>query len=439
MEKGKILTRDFCIKFIVAFLFASIWFLLFLDDYQYNKTIAVFGSVLLLTISVLALIKVRKKLSLLIMFAMLLYFNYSIVYYFYLTDNRFSGSIYATFSHSSVAMTGLICLLLFNLIVYLFLPSKIKEAKDVKYIREENNNSVLVLGTVVVCLLIFLFAYTRPTVEGQRGSPSTIYEYSIILFIIGFYYCGKQKALRYCLIGVLLLVALQNLIFGGRVTGLQLFIVLLLTNFPHINKKILVIGSVIVFVWMIGIGAMRARFSLSGIGNVLLGAFKGGLALDTAYSSYHTSMTFIKVEEITSFSSKMGMFGRWLLSMIFGGSLIEDSNLAYYTLDFYPHTFGGVLPVFMYFYLGFPGAIIIALLVAFYIRRLFCKDCGGLGKGLAIYIMATTPRWYLYSPSQMIRGVMLFVLVFYAFKLVDYLLNPLNPKKSEKLFMERNQ
>lgn len=420
MEKRKVSSIDFCIKLIVSFLFLTMWFLTFLDDYKYNKALAIFGSVLLLTISVLSLIKVRKKLSLLIMFAMLLYFNYSIAYYFYFMDNR--GDFFATFSHTSAAMIGLVCLLLFNLIVYLFLPSKIEENKDVIYIKEENNNPVLVLGTIVICLLILVFAYTRPTVEGQRGSVSTIYEYSIILFIVGFYYCGKQKLLRYCLIGVLLLIALQNLIYGGRVTALQLFIVLLLTNFPKINKKILAIGIAVIFVWMIGVGAMRAKFSLSGISEALRNTFKGGFALDTAYAAYHASMTFFKVGEITSFSQKIYLFGRWLLSIPLGGALINDSNLSVYTVSYHKHYGGGLLPTYMYFYLGYLGVILISLWIVWYLRRIMFGKTSGLGKSLAIYFVCTVPRWYLYSPSQLFRGTLLFILVFALFKLVHNIL-----------------
>lgn len=420
MEKRKVSSIDFCIKLIVSFLFLTMWFLTFLDDYKYNNLLAVFGAVLLLMISVLSLIKARKKLSLLILFAMLLYFNYSIAYYFYLTDNR--GDFFATFSHTSVSMIGLVCLLLFNLIVYLFLPSKIEENKDVIYIKEKNNNPVLVLGTIVVCLFIWVFAYTRPTVEGQRGSISTIYEYSIILFILGFYYCGKQKFLRYCLIGVLLLIALQNLIYGGRVTALQLFIVLLLTNFPKINKKILAIGVAVVFVWMIGVGAMRARFSFSGISEALRNTFKGGFALDTAYAAYHASMTFFKVEEITSFSQKIYLFGRWLLSIPLGGAFISDSNLSVYTVNYHKHYGGGLLPTYMYFYLGYIGVFLISLWVALYLRRTMLNKTGGLGKSLAIYFVCTAPRWYLYSPSQLFRGTLLFILIFALFKLIHNIL-----------------
>lgn len=45
--------------------------------------------------------------------------------------------------------------------------------------------------------LILVFGFSRPdAVGGDRGSPSAMYEYSMIFFLLGFYFAGDRRGSR---------------------------------------------------------------------------------------------------------------------------------------------------------------------------------------------------------------------------------------------------
>ena len=109
---------------------------------------------------------------------------------------------------------------------------------------------------------------------------------------------------------------------------------------------------------------------------------------------------------------------------IFLGSKIVDSNLAVYTRQYYVHYYGGVLPLYMYFYLGILGIMFIVLYLKFWIKKMneSSKKVSHLQRCLCIYISACVPRWYLYSPSSLFRGVLIFIFVYKMVELLDMIL-----------------
>ena len=87
------------------------------------------------------------------------------------------------------------------------------------------------------------------------------------------------------------------------------------------------------------------------------------------------------------------------------------------TYDYVHHTGGGFIPHFLYFYLGPLGAMAGGLLVSAFLNliRTINNASSGLVKSIAIYITCITFRWYLYSPLDMLRGVLFLVIVYYTF------------------------
>lgn len=400
-------------KIIILAVDVVICSLLCFTPEQYSQGLCVSGSVFLLLISILAVFRARNNWCLLSIFLCLLISNYSIVQYYYFTDN--TQFFFAKYAHTGASVTALLTLILFNSLLYVLLPTHIKtDSRKQSFIQQEKYSLIISVGFILVLLLILVFAYTRPQVEGERGEPSPLYEYSIILFIIGFYYCGNKKIIRSTLIIELILFAFQNMRYGGRITALQLLIVLLLTNFAWIKKGFVYLAGIVLTPVMVGIGNLRGNFELtiSTIISSLSSMWNNKFTLDTAYSAYHTSITFILVKDNLTFPEIMKMFSDFILSMLLGGSIIPSGNLANYTHEYYLHYYGGLLPVYIYFYTGATGVVIIACLVAFYLYKVLSSKQNEFFTCLGIYISATAFRWYLYSPSNLLRGVMLFAIVF---------------------------
>lgn len=287
------------------------------------------------------------------------------------------------------------------------------------------HNAVSVYGTAGVLLLIMVFGFSRPEQSGVRGSSSSIYEYSLILFILAYYYT-HTKIEKIILTILLVGYVMQDLLYGGRATALQLIICWFLIFMSHkVQQKRMLPFVVLAIIIFSGIGALRANFvfNISAIKDTLQNIFSQKFTLDTAYSAFYTSGTFLKVETIVSVKDRIGLFIAFLLSMIFGGSKIENSNLGAYTHDYYMHYYGGVLPYYAHFYLGIIGVILIGIYVSFLIRNTCCNNKSmvndGLIKCIRIYIVSSVPRWYLYSPSSLIRGMVIIVVIYYAYFLFD--------------------
>ena len=294
--------------------------------------------------------------------------------------------------------------------------------------KKESGSSLIAFGYLLALALVFIFAYTRPAEKGERGDPSALYEYSIVIFIIGYYFFGKIKAYKFCSTILLLLFAFQNMVYGGRITALQLAVVLFLFLFDgkFVPWRIIIPFGVIGIVIFVMIGSQRGGFSLSlsGMADAIGSIFKEGASLDTAYSAYYTSLSFIKTEELLGFGERFLMFLKFCLSMIVGGSKVPGSNLSEYTRQYFVHYYGGVLPFYGHFYLGFAGVIAFGVIVALYMNLILKnrKRKNGVGACVSAYVIATVPRWYLYSPSSLIRGVALVAAVYFLTYFADSIL-----------------
>ena len=290
------------------------------------------------------------------------------------------------------------------------------------------NPRLILIFNAELLFFILLFGFVRPEVKGERGSPSTMYEYSIIFFIVGAYYFFDIKIYKITSIILMILYSLQNLIYGGRITALQelfiIFILLFQKNIRPNYKKIFPL-AITGFIIFSAIGIFRANISVSSdsLSTTINTLTERKLTLDTAYSSFFTSLTFVKTENILFFKERMNIFFNWCLSIILGGSIVSNCNLAMITFNYYYHCYGGILPFFGHFYFGYIGVILFSVVTSLYVNAMNnFNQKSDVMKCILFYISITTPRWYLYSPSNLFRGSMLVVVLFVATKHINELL-----------------
>lgn len=370
----------------------------------------------------------RKCIYSLIVSLFLLWFNYSIYFANYIFE---LNDYFTKWAYTDVAIVGFKVVLVFTTILCLFIKGDnlVRSQRLVKLFTDEQSGCDFLgyIYLVLLCLLL-IFGFGRPTESGDRGSPSTFYEYSIIVFIVGYYYFKWNRIYGVLSTILLILFALQNLVFGGRVTALQLLLLLFIVIFDGKKipwGKLLPLFIVLLSVFLL-VGNMRGsvKFTFDNLLNSFIKSISSGGVLDTAYSSYFTSLTFLKVEGFVSYKNRVIMFYLFCLSMLLGGSIVKNANLAIFTHQYYLHYYGGVLPFFGHFYLGYLGVILFGVLVSFYIHKMKTIDSSTPGaiKCAIVYITMATPRWYLYSPSQLIRGVLILLVVYYATLLITRLM-----------------
>lgn len=386
---------------------------------QLNAVIAC----LTIIISLHGVFKSRQNIYLFIIYGFIFYSNYSICIANYIYP---INSYFTSWANLPIAKEGLYVLLFFAFCLNCIVPTK--QVTQPPALIAVNKRNIFIATTIwVILVCIGIFAFGRPEVIGDRGAPSPLYEYSTIFAILGIYYSGKIRWLHVLYIGVLLGFALQNFIFGGRVTGIQLLITIFLCFF---NDKVkltyllpVIIGGLVL---MSAIGQFRANLSLNAdtLFAVLDHLKTSKMTLDTSFSSYFTSLTFLAMLGFMAWPQRLYLFSRFLIYIVGGGS-VADANLAHFSRNYFLHYYGGVLPFFGYFYLGILGILLLTWYLHFLFKHIRNIDVNssGLSRCLAIYITITVLRWYLYNPSQLFRGVLLLTVCYtlcYLFHRVSY-------------------
>ncbi|MFZ7133080.1 MAG: hypothetical protein ACOWWR_12040 [Eubacteriales bacterium] len=391
---------------------------------QFNIIIAFY----VLALSIYITFKSRNNIAIFIMMLFITYCNYSILYGRYINPSiaQINEVIRSTY-YDGVAIN---VMLLFMTTIYCFLKPINKVDLSAGFLMsEKRTNRIITWGAMGIIVIISLLFYT-PDIGNGRAGYSPIYEYSIIFFILGLYYSGKRSTYTVKVFIILLfLYVIRDFIGGHRVPGLQVLIVYFLFFIMHkIDYKKVIILSIIGIVIMSTLSIYRSSLILgdfsiiSGFGNVS----KNKFAFDTAYAAYLTSLTFVATKDLYSVIERAGHFFNFLASQLIigtvGESIIQISRKHFF------HVNGGVLPIYLFYYIGWIGTLLAGILVTFYLNFVKSVDehSSGLKKVLTVYIVATVPRWYLYSPNQLLRGVLLMTIVYW----ITTIINSIIPRKS---------
>lgn len=385
-----------------------------------NKNVA-YIAILILLINLYTAWCSRNNNAIFLVNIMICYFNYSII-----VANYFSeiDSYFLSWNQEEVSIIGLKLLLIFSLILMWALPEKINKISTYEFINEGNENYIITYVLIIILILIYFLGYYAPTIVGERGSYSTLYEYSLIIFLFAYYYSGNKKITKSILGIILLAYCFQNLIYGGRITALQLLILfVLIIVLKKVNLKKMCLICIPLYLVLNIIGVYRGDYTSFSFDNIVL-IFEelnyNKFTLDTAYSAYFTSLTFLKIEDVFTFSEKISLLLKYILSIFLGSNLVSDSNLAVISHQYYTHYYGGIYIFFMKFYTGVLYIPIIftqfKILFKTFNRYSEKKD---LGKIITLYLVSSVPRWYLYSPSNLFRGTLIVIVLYYFFRIVD--------------------
>ena len=353
----------------------------------------------------------RNNLLSFLLSIVLLYFNYSLVASVYLN----AGSLPAHFSGYSLG--ELLRSMNIVLVFYIAYLCTLKggPVKDRGVFQEKNATDWMVsaAGAAYVALAPFLFYHTEAF--GVRGIASTFYEYALIVLLVALSFSGRNWKALVVLLGSSAWMILHGLLHGERVLALQIMIVWGIYLLLHVLSLKLIIPGCIAGIFLFTIfGMYRGLNALEGnvFYNVFQSLLHGGMANDTSYAAFQTSLNVIRYGDLLSIWERLWLFIKYL-AYIFAGSAVPDVNLALLALEVGWHGGGGWLPVYFYFWLGFPGVIASGALLGWLVNKVSnLNRKRGYLNYLALYLVATSPRWYLYSPAPLTRGVLMYTLAY---------------------------
>lgn len=340
-------------------------------------------------------------------------------------DSYLFGSA-QSISLTHIAMRGMVIMCEFSLVVMLCIRKRIpKISSEDRISSKEIFNPIIVYGLIAVLLFIFVFGYKRPTVPGERGEISTLYEYSVILFIMGFMYSGRKWYTVLPLTAVALAYCAQDLLYGGRRTSLAIMILLFLVLLSHKLVFVKMIPVALVgFLLLSVVGLFRGgvAFSFDQLMATFGDLFSKKFAIDTMYSAYYTGTAFVAAahEGLFDFSDRIEMFFKFLASLVLGGGAIPNSNLPLVVRKYIDHWYGGMFPMYGYFYLGTLGTVICGAATGFFAgsssKKIFSTQ---LGRVLITWICTNVFAWFLYSPFPLLRGSALVIIAYFVCMLGD--------------------
>lgn len=396
----------------------------------------IFTCVMVIILSVYTLYKFRFNIGLIIVAIFILISNYSIVIGVYL-DSSLRPKMYDQVIDFTVYNKGITTILLFEIGLLLFLLIK---SNSVHIVSKSNdfNKTIGKLTSLdklfsILCLIVFLvifFTQFKFGENGERATGTALMEYRTIFFIIGLLFSKGNKKIKKAYLIALILTSLIVFSGGNRADALSPIISYYVFAYDG-NKKhgglkfIFVIF--IAYIMMVTIGVFRSNFqyNFDSIEIVFRKLIEEKLTFDTAIYAYFPSIGTIS---ISNYFDKLQILVNQITYIFLGGSYGEF-RLQYVLRNVYFHTYGFVSPVYFYPWLGIYSGLAFSAIVIYYVKIIFSNTKNMITRykyGMFLYFCSMTPRWYLYDPFPLIRGILIFSIVFF---LINTIYNILCGKK----------
>lgn len=372
---------------------------------------------LIMAVDLYIIFKVRKNQLLLFIYLCIIYFDYSVIFGKYIGQpiQRLSLVYLQIPPESEVRSIGLMCLLLFQIVIALLLP-KIKKNQPLDCDTFSSSDFTSYIVTMICAVMVLGYLFLNSIISAR-----TIYEYAIIMFCIGFYITKNNNVCRSLLIGFMIVSTLVNMYQGGRVISLMPMISYFVIYIIHkIKSRTLIVSfaSVVILFTFFGLygdlieaNSSNHTVSITDLKNTMV---ERKFTLDTAVSSYWTSLTEIAVAKDVPVSERVKNGVDFFTKYTLLGKKSNYIQIYYISIKRFTHYYGGFIQGYFYYWFGYLGVIMIAVYISFFVRMINKIDekSSHYTKILAIYILATIPRWYLYYPTILFRGILLLTIVY---------------------------
>lgn len=379
-------------------------------------------SIIMLLIYELIKIKGQKCLSL--MLFMMLYLVYSFTMSRYFSIKRTDSIVIRYTENMSERDFGKAIYLMLVWFTFLIVASNIlgvnKNIKSNEITKTKMGGKPIGIICVFATMITLIFGFDFSVIgSGHRGGVSAAFEYAIIFFAIGYYYAAQMKYIRWLLNGMILLYAALAFLAGERIGVLQIiFVPVMLYYGEKLTSRTLVWGAIIGIVFMNFIGAYRESF-MGGTVNLEDFCYKLAnekMAFDGADHALYTSLTMQLMAQRDSILFRVQHGVQYALCIFLG----DKGWLQHYTFKFYPHSYGGYAPQILYYYYGWIGVAVGAMIIGKLIKTAqkeianadnsIIKDYWSI---LLVILASTTFRWFMYSYILAFRTLLFYTIVYF--------------------------
>lgn len=407
MKVKKIYIVYFLLFILLIFLFVIIPHTALLNRFLAHATIL---------FSIVWIYKCWNNMYLLIVSTFIAYSNYSFAVGIYLDESLRPKYLYPQIQNVDIYSVGIFLMFLTIFTLAILSPKCKKNTVKVarEFVKLENKNNVVFFALMILFIGIVVLGYSRAS--NSRGSSTAIYEYASILMILMFYFSGRKKIQKNICAVCCLIYALTSLLNGTRIEALICVIIFVLCYFEkEINPLVLLLAMLLGLIAFSMVGTLRGNWTLlkGNVGEIAGTLAKHKFVFDTCTHAYFPMICMIDIYRKYSFFDAMHYLIAFMLTIFLGQSRVNDGNLIQVVSNYFYHNFGGVSQGFFFVWFSYMGALIYAAIILAYTRfindrrvTLTPEKCSAI-----IYVVASVPRWYLYGPWSLFRGVIICVLL----------------------------
>lgn len=378
----------------------------------YNKNVL---GVLLIGINTYMLIKYRKHKLLFLAMLMIWYFNYSIVITKYIGPKAMLlENLYQQLTNSSTMYISIIMQIVFSCIINLI----VGEIKVTNEEVEENKNSIKWKKIFVLILQLALGAILIYHLVNKITYNTTLFEYSILLFILALYYSKGDKKNRIITEVILGIFSIYSILIGERIAVLQFLIVDFVINYLDIFKIKYIISCIVLGIVAFTVAGLYGDFLDYGFDfkdltpKFIIEQFgERRLALDTSVSAYFSGISMVDVSNKYTDEYRLNNAIEYFTKYTLLGGKANYETIEVEIREHQVNYGGGFITCYFYFWFGWIGVILISVYVGILfriIKNVTRSTCNTYLKMLAIFVVGTLPRWYLYVPTMLFRGILIF-------------------------------
>ena len=404
------LTRKQIVRYMILAAILGFLLLNIVNDYQFrgfNMAIAMLSSLVLIY-------KSRLEVGSVAVF-ILLFFSLVRISPEYLFEIRTTGFTYFYNHHTyNIVIT---ILMTYLSILSVFYDTR-KRGLNSEELRGDNNWIFLLLCVVSVAIIIF--GINRQVGLTYTVAIRTMYEYFMPIFLLAYYYSDKKVRSRGVLILLAVIYVIQDFYYGGRISSLQMGILVFILFFPWMPLRYMIVASVLGYVLLRAVGIYRETYSLLAInwsnllGGVLFDA-EGNYIINTFSEVLYSSSGLVFSRLYHFEPSVMTLsFIAFIRRVFTGEDLLLGNIVAYISLYVSPVGGGGFFPAYFFFWLGWGGVLFSAWVTVLLFNHTPSLTSRVYQQMTYILMLVMFPRWFYYTPLILFRLVLVNFAILYS-------------------------
>jgi hypothetical protein len=320
----------------------------------------------------------------------------------------------------------------FFLIFFVFLNLKNFKSFEQRF-KFKYKNTFIFYFCIILATLITTFAKSGTNLfsannnlgYGESEIQATgLIEYNIFIFLIAYLFIPNNRFSFSILIISIFYYCFKNILLGGRIETLQLFLCFF---FIFLEKKVNWFVLIIILIGFYYISRLYEIIRLNPfeIYNVsfydlitLPFTQKPDVSIDNQGEIFSATNRLFSMADIGVFDifTRIYSFVAFLLSILLPYSILPDyAVLSKYLSNRFFTLGGGLIPAYIYVWFGFYGMMIFSFIMSCCFNY-FSKSKNNFLDFYALLFFSTLPRWFAYNPITLLK-LNIFGVLFYLFLL----------------------